>query len=120
MTVHQNDPGESAGKKIAKIGTWYDWIQTDDWFSSYEKMISKLTDIILIKEYHKEILNREIEFMYQGLIGELILRIAYPDYLYHLYNKGVPIDRNDPIFNSFCKINEIVSNFQKDNTVKEV
>ena len=119
MTIHQNNPSESEGKKIAKIGTWYDWIQTDNWFSSYEKMITKLTDIIFKDEQHKrEILKRNIEFIYQGLIGELVLRISYPKYLHYLYNKGVPINKSDPIFSVFCKINEMVSNFQKKISIK--
>jgi len=111
MTIHQDNPGESAGKKLAQIGTWHDWIQTDNWFSSYKKMILKLTDIILENENHKrEELKRNIEFMYQGLIGELILRITHPYYLHNIYKKGETINKSDPIFNTFIKIKTYISN----------
>lgn len=111
MTIRQDNPGESAGKKLAQIGTWHDWIQTDYWFSSYKKMISKLTDIILENENHRgEELKRNIEFIYQGLIGELILRITYPHYLHNLYKKGEAVSENDSVFNTFIKIKRFILN----------
>ena len=117
MTIHQSNNSESAGSKNSS--KWYDWIQHKDWLNTYESMIDAITSVAVKNEsYSYTNLRRKIEYLYQGLIGELILRSIYPSYLQHLYKIGERIKDNDAAFNVYKKINEMVPNFQKKNPVK--
>lgn len=110
MTFHQNNPGESAGKDIIKKGTWYQWIQSKEWFEFYKKMISVLVENISESEYSTTDLKRRIEIYYQAQIGQMNIREFHPSYKSELFAKGDPMPTHGDLFNQLRNIRNIVEN----------
>ena len=110
MTFHQNNSGESEGKKISQKGTWYNWIQGKEWFTFYKIMISVLVENITRSEYSTEDLTRRIEVYYQAQIGQMNIREFHPSYRSEFFSQGQPIQKHGNIYNKFEKIRDIIKN----------
>lgn len=108
MTFHQNNPGESQGENLLKKGTWYQWIQSKEWFDFYKKMISVLVENITESEYSKTELKRRIEIYYQAQIGQMNIREFHPSYKSELFAKGDPMPTHGDLFNQLINIRNIV------------
>jgi glycosyltransferase domain-containing protein len=108
MTIHQDNPGESAGQDLMQKGSWYQWIQSKEWYACYNKMIKALTDQITINNTaEKRDITRLIEFYYQALVGQSIMCQFHPTYKNELFCNGETISRHSSIYDFYLTINKI-------------
>ncbi len=111
MTLHQSNTMESEGAKIMNnLGTWYKWLQTNEWLECYTKMVIEIVNLIEPKDKStKKELNRRIEFYYQALIGQLIIREFHQSYKEELFVDGEQIPKNSHVYGIWDKISKIIS-----------
>jgi len=110
MTLHQSNTMESEGAKIMNnIGTWYMWIQSNEWFECYKEMISEIVNLIAPKSKSpKKELSRLIEIYYQAFIGQMNIREFHPAYKEEFFSSGKPIPRHSHVYKTWDKISKII------------
>lgn len=110
MTIHQANTGDSEGAKIMdNIGTWYMWIQSNEWFECYKEMISEIVNLIEPKSKSpKKELSRLIEIYYQAFIGQMNIREFHPSYKEEFFSSGKPIPRHSHVYKTWDKISKII------------
>lgn len=110
MTFHQNNSGESEGENLLRKGTWYQWIQSKEWFDFYRKMITVLVENITESEHSAIDLKRRIEIYYQAQIGQMNIREFHSSYKSEFFAKGDPMATHGDLFNQLINIRNIVEN----------
>jgi glycosyltransferase domain-containing protein len=111
MTLHQSNPGESAGHDLMQKASWYQWIQSKEWFECFNKMTQAVVDQISPNnKLGQEDLKRLIEIYYQAFVGQMNIREFHPTYKAELFSEGLPLLKSNHIFEHFKIIKEIIEN----------
>lgn len=114
MTLHQSNTMDSEGAKMMNnIGTWYKWLQSNEWFECYTKMVSEIVNLIApLNKSKKKELSIRIEVYYQAFIGKMGIRDFHPTYKEELFAEGKPISKSSNVYNAYLIINKICNRDQ--------